>query len=190
MRPRPLLLLLALLLAGLATRPAGATQMRHLDTRALVRGSDDIVVGTVEGVRSYWDAAHRHILTDVTVRVSETLKGAGGATLTLTQVGGEVDGMRYDIEGSPRFAPGEEALLFVWRDTRGRAQVNGLAQGKFDIRRDPATGVARVQRGLPGFGVRDVRTLALVPAGDEAPGSLRLDDIKREIQRALAEAGR
>lgn len=190
MRPRPLPLLLALLLAVVAAPPAGATQMRHLDTRALVRGSSDIVVGTVESVRSYWDAGHSHILTDVTVRVGESLKGATGATLVLTQVGGEVDGLRYDIEGSPRFAPGEEALLFVWRDTAGRPQVNGLAQGKFDIRRDPATGVAHVQRSLPGFGVKDVRTLRLVPAGEEAPGSLRLDDIKREIQRALTEAGR
>ena len=190
MHPRPLPLLLSLMLAGLAALPAGATQMRHLDTRALVRGSNDILVGTVESVRSYWDTSRQHILTDVTVRVSESLKGAAGATLTLTQVGGEVDGLRYDIEGSPRFTAGEEALLFVWRDARGRAQVNGLAQGKFDIRRDPATGVAHVQRSLPGFGVRDVRTLTLVPAGEDAPGSLRLDDIKREIQRALTEAGR
>jgi hypothetical protein len=190
MRPRPLFAVLALLLAGLVAPPAGATQMRHLDTRGLVRGSNDIVIGTVESTRSYWDPAHTHILTDVTVRVSESLKGAAATTLTLTQIGGEVDGLRYDIEGSPRFSAGEEALLFVWRDARGRAQVNALAQGKFDIRRDPATGVARVQRSLPGFGVRDVRTLALVPAGETAPGSLLLDDIRREIQRALAEAGR
>lgn len=190
MRPRPHPMLLVLLVTGLAASPAGATQMRHLDTRALVRGSSDIVVGTVDAVRSYWNAEHTRILTDVTVRVGESLKGAPGATLTLTQVGGEVDGMRYDIEGSPRFTAGEEALLFVWRDARGRAQVNGLAQGKFDIRRDPATGAAHVQRSLPGFGVRDVRTLSLVPAGEEAPGSLRLEDIRREIQRALTEAGR
>jgi hypothetical protein len=169
--------------------PARATQMNHLDTRALTHGSSDIVIGTVERVQSHWDAAHKRILTDVDVRVSESFKGAGNGMVTLTQMGGEVDGMRLEIEGSPVFRPGQESLLFLWRDTDGRAQVNGLAQGKFDIRRDPRTGAATVRRPLPGFGARDARSLALVPAGESAP-DLSLDAIRAEIRAALQEAGR
>jgi hypothetical protein len=180
-----------LLLAAFAlwASPAHATQMNHLDTRALARGSSDIVIGTVERVQSHWDAAHKRILTDVDVRVSESLKGAGGGVVTLTQMGGEVDGMRLEIEGSPAFRTGQETLLFLWRDRNGRAQVNGLAQGKFDIRRDPRTGTATVQRRLPGFGARDPRTLSLVPAGETAP-DLSLDAVRSEIRTALQEAGR
>ena len=92
---------------------------------------------------------------------------------------------RYSVPGCPVFEPGEEALLFVWRDPAGRAQVNGLAQGKFDIRRDAKSGERFVQRAIPGFGVRDLKTLRAVPAGQALP-QLPLDDLVREITRTLA----
>lgn len=177
---------MGVVLLALAVPPSLATQMIHLDTRALVRGSEDIVIGQVEQTRPYWNASHTKIFTAVEVRVSESLKGAPGGSITLTQLGGEVDGFRYSVPGSPVFAPGEEALLFVWRDPQGRAQVNGLAQGKFDIRRDAATGERTVQRALPGLAVRDARTLSLVPEGQPVP-PLRLSELVREIRRAIAD---
>jgi hypothetical protein len=161
---------------------ARATEMVHIDTRALVLGSNDIVVGRVESVTPHWNAAHTRILTDVQVRVTQSLKGASDV-ITLTQLGGEVGNVRYTVPGCPVFTTGEEALLFVWRDRRGVAQVNGLAQGKFDIRRDDA-GVASVQRSVPGLAVRDARTLGLVPGNEPAP-RVALDDMVREIQRVL-----
>jgi hypothetical protein len=164
--------------------------MRRLDTRDLTLGSSEIVVGTVEATLSRWSDDRRRILTDVDVRVTRSLKGAPSDRITLTQLGGEVDGVRYSIPGGPLFRPGEEAVLFVWRDARGRPQVNGLAQGKFDIARDPATKRATVQRTVPGFAVRDVRRLATADAGKPAP-RIPLEDLVREIQRTLNEgAGR
>ena len=177
------------LAAALGTRLCSATQVEHLDTRAMVQQSSDIVIGTVEGTRSYWNDRHTKILTDVTVRVSDRLKGSGGPTVTLTQLGGELDGFRYQIEGSPEFQRGQEALLFLWRDSRGRAQVNGLAQGKFEIRRDRATGERLVQRALPGLAARDARTLRLQGAG-EAPARITLDEMVREIRQVQSEGGR
>jgi hypothetical protein len=175
------LLLSALLLPAAAL----ATSLVHLDTRALTLESPEIVIGEVERVRSYWNASRTKILTDVEVRVTRALKGGAADRLTLTQLGGVVDGARYTVPGCPVFEPGEEALLFVWRDPAGRAQVNGLAQGKFDIRRDRASGERFVQRAIPGFGVRDLKTLRAVPAGQPLP-RLPLDDLVREITRTLA----
>ena len=120
------------------------------------------------------------------MQVAEALKGAASDRLTLTQLGGEVDGVRYNVPGCPAFRPGEQALLFVWRDARGRAQVNAMAQGKFDIRTDPSTHERLVQRSAPGFGVRDVKTLRVLAAGQPSP-RLRYDDLVREIRRTLAE---
>ena len=175
--------------AALAT-PSGATTMRHLDTRALTLGSSDIVIGQVEAVRPRWSADHHKIFTDVDVRVSQSLKGAATERLTLTQLGGEIEGVRYSVPGGPLFRPGGEALLFVWRDTQGRPQVNGLAQGKFDIERDAATGTMMVQRNTPGFAVKDVKSLVGTQSATAAP-RLPLDDLVREIKSALAtEAGR
>jgi hypothetical protein len=163
-----------------------ASTVRQLDTRELTLDSHDIVVGEIQSVRSYWNTAHTRIFTDVTVHVTRSLKGDAGSTLTLTELGGEVDGARLDVPGCPTFRPGEQTLLFVWRDPQGHAQVNGLAQGKFDIQIDPSTGERTVQRAAPGFGARDAKTLRVVPAGQPLP-RLRLDDLVREITRALTE---
>lgn len=181
---RRLLTLGALLLSAL---PASATQVVPLDTRELALGSSDIVVGTVESVRSYWTPNRSRILTDVTVRVSESLKGES-ATLVLTQMGGEVDGMKLSVEGSPVFRVGQEVLLFAWRDRNGRAQVNGLAQGKFDVTRDPATGVATVSRSLDGLAMRRAGTAGLVRT--EAPSSRRLNAMLDDVRSILADAPR
>jgi len=173
------------LLALQAVAPVHATTLVHQDLRGLVRGSSDIVVGRVGTVRARWDDARRHIVTDVTFEVGESLKGVR-RRLTLTQLGGEVDGMRLTVPASPSFRPGEEALLFVWRDARGRAQVNGLGQGKFEIRREPTTGAMVLGRNLPGLEVGDLRTLRAPRAG-RAAARIPLEWMLAEIRRLVGE---
>lgn len=163
-----------------------ATTLRRLDTRSLTLESSDIVIGTVEGMSPHWNSSHTKILTNVVVRVTRGLKGVGPGEIVLTQLGGEVDGVRYTVPGCPAFAVGDEALLFVWRDAHGRAQVNGLAQGKFDITRDEATGRRVVQRSPGAFAFRDARSLAPVPEGQRAR-PVPLEDLVREIERVLFE---
>lgn len=189
MSSRVLAILIGALVLVRAAAPAGATTVFHLDTPALVRGSDDIVLGTVGSTRSFWNDGRTAIVTEVTVSISDVLKGEAQATVTLTQPGGEVDGMRYQIPGSPVFHEGEEVLLFLWEDSRGRAQVNGLAQGKFEVRTDAASGERVLSRQLPGLAFRDVRSLARVRASEPAHAvPLRL--MLREIHRTLEEDGR
>ena len=185
------LFLIAVSLAVLAClpRPLSATTLMHLDTPALVRGSSGIVIGQVQDQRSYWNEERTAILTDVTVSVSDVLKGDAAGVVTLTQFGGEVGGFRYEIAGSPMFRPGEEVLLFLWRDSRGRTQVNGLGQGKFDISRDGATGERLLQRAAPGLTIRDARTLARSSPGDSS-AHVPLRAMLREIHRTLEEDGR
>ena len=188
MKPRACLIIGAALVGALCTPDARATQVLQLDTRALTLGSSDIVIGQVEAVTARWNATRTKIVTDVTLRVSESLKGER-QRIVLTQLGGTVGDVRYTVPGCAVFTPGEEALLFVWRDSQGRAQVNGLAQGKFEIRRDPASGERLVQHAVPGLAVRDARRLDLIRPGEPA-SSLRLADLVREIRRTLDEAGR
>ena len=71
---------------------------------------------------------------------------------------------------------------------QGRAQVNGLAQGKFEIGRD-ANGARVVQRAIPGLAFRDPKSLRALPEGT-APGRVTLDELKREIETVLKEGGR
>ena len=186
----PLAIAVAVLSAASVAAPvANATQVMHLDTRGLTRESSDIVIGTVGVQQAHWNDAHTMIVTDVTIQVSQSLKGAATTELKLTQIGGEVDGMRYSVPGTPTFRTGEEVLVFAWRDRTGRPQVDGLAQGKFEIDRDPASGARVVQRAVPGLAIRDAKNLEAVPVGRRAP-RLKLDALVREIQGALQEDGR
>jgi hypothetical protein len=188
--PTSRFLILATALAVLVNGPAArATQVMHQTLRDLTLGSSDIVIGQVEETRVHWNASHSKILTDITVQVSESLKGTAGERLILTQLGGDLDGFRYSVPGSPLFRSGEQALLFVWRDAQGRAQVNAMAQGKFDIRTDAASGTRTVQRSVEGTAVRDVRALGLVKPGERAP-QLPLADMVSQIRAILAEGGR
>ena len=104
------------------------------------------------------------------------------------EAGGEVDGARYTVPGCPAFRSGEEVLLFVWRDAQGRAQVNGLSQGKFEIERDAKTGEATVQRSLPGLAVRDAKSLASRPTAGSV-GRVKLSELKTAILEALSTEG-
>jgi hypothetical protein len=179
-----------LLLAGLMTCAAiaRATTLVPLDTRALALQSQEIVVGTVESSHSYWNEAHSRIFTDVVLKVDRRLKGAGTERVTITQMGGVVDGVRVRVHATPDFKVGEEALIFAAKDGRGRLQLNGLAQGKFEIEHQGSERL--VQRRTPGFAFKDVRTLKAVPAG-EAPARVTLDAMIAEVQSILdAEAGR
>lgn len=181
---------LCVFLLMLFALPVNATQMVALDLATLANDSRDIVVGRVLEQRAHWNAQHTRIVTDVVVAVDEALKGGddGNGTLTLTQLGGVVDGARYSVPGVPTFQRGEEVLLFVWRDARGRAQVNGLAQGKFEIRTDAATGEKLVQREFPGLAVKDLTTLAAADGSRPAP-RFRLSELKANIAQALRTNG-
>jgi hypothetical protein len=177
-----------LLVLALAAAPARATEVQHLDTAQLTRSSSDILVGKVQGVQSRWNTAHTKIFTDITVRVTDALKGANAPTVSFTQLGGTVGDLRYEVEGCPAFRNGEEALLFLWRDGHGVAQLNGLGQGKFEITRD-AQGRRMVQRGATGLAVQEARRLSMVPTGHPVP-PIPLDDLLAEIRANLAEGGR
>lgn len=188
--PRRALLLLPAMCLSLACppRPLSATTLVHADTRALTRTSSDIVVGRVQGQRSYWNESRTAILTDIEVEVADVLKGAPGSVVTVTQRGGQVGPYRYGVAGSPTFRDGEDVLLFLWRDSRGVPQLNGLSQGKFEIRSDRATGERLVARPTPGLEIDDSRTLAQTAPGRGARVTLR--EMLREIRRALEEDGR
>lgn len=121
------------LLLGL---PAGATTLLRTDVAELSSTSDTIVQGTVRRVQSRWSGDRRRIVTDVEIQVTDTLKGQPGGTVVVTQPGGRVGDIGQVVHGLASFSPGEEVVVFL--DKRGASsfQVSGMAQGKFQVRRD------------------------------------------------------
>jgi hypothetical protein len=117
----------------------------------LVAASDLVIVGRVERVASVLLGANA-VHTRVTVGVETVLKGdPAGASVVVTEPGGEVAGLRVVIAGAPSWSPGERALLFLRARADGSLATTALALGKYTI--DDA---GRARRAVP---VPDVRAL-------------------------------
>src|SRR5262249_47572930 len=87
------------------------------------------------------------ITTDVTFRVDRLLKGDVGPTLTVNFLGGQVDGVAFEVEGSPTFAVGDREVVFLSGSTTDFSPILGVSQGLFRLHRHPATGEEQVGRG-------------------------------------------
>jgi len=127
--------LVAALGMGMASPVALASLLRALDLAALTAGADRIVVADVLSVQAAWDGAHRGIHTTVAIVVRESWKGDAPVSgqLVIRQPGGTVGDIEMTVRGMPVFVPGERSLLFLHR-----SQVVGMAQGKRNLRWQPA----------------------------------------------------
>jgi len=140
------------LMVCLLATPAYGTMMYFLEVEDLTRLSTDIFRGRVVTANTYWNGGRTRIYTAIHIRIEESLKGATsrGATVTVTQPGGERDGVRMDYAGRPVFDPGESVVLFTIRGRNNDYIVVGLKQGKMNVDGDRVTrdfsGITLVQR--------------------------------------------
>lgn len=142
-------LALLALLSLLGTAPAGATVVVEKDFAALCAEADLIFVGTVTGVAAEWsDPQRRAIRTRVTFGDLTWLRGGPAASITLTFAGGEMDGLREEIAGVPRFALGERRVLFA-RDGAYVSPLVGFNQGQFQVVEGPDGAVVFDAEGKP-----------------------------------------
>ncbi len=80
----------------------------------LTNGADSVIVGTVVELSSYWNDEHTGIYTSVVLSVDEALKGKKDKDrITVTFLGGEVDGMGQWVSDMASFDQGEKAVVFL-----------------------------------------------------------------------------
>ena len=120
---------------------ASATQILYRSPKQMGQESETAVRGTVVSVESYWNDTHSKIFTRTRISVDETYKGAEQAAIDIIQLGGVVDGVRVTVHGALQWHVGEEVLLFAERYDAAHYRVSGFSQGKFEVERDPETGV-------------------------------------------------
>ena len=131
---------LALLLA--LTSSAQATTLVRASLSDLVATNSQVVVGEVVDAYSYWNPEGTFILTDVTLATREVVKGESGKQLlTITLLGGSVDGLSTVILGNPQLVPGYSYVLFLNRENLPGAAcsltLRDLCQGSFEIQGSP-----------------------------------------------------
>lgn len=152
----------------LVASAADATQVLYRTPQQLGGDASLVVDGRVTGVRSYWNESGNKIITEATVAVDGTHKGASSPVVRIVQLGGTVGHVRQTVHGALQWHAGEDVLLFLEAATPGAWQVCGFSQGKYLVERDPRTGRRFVRQAAPGGA-------ELVGSPDGTPGPRRTE---------------
>ena len=112
---------------------AGA-QVIPMSFPEMIGAADTIVVAEAIDSRSEWvnTGTSRAIVTRVTFRITNTLKGLDRILMPLEFLGGRVDDTRQEVSGVPKFDIGDRAVLFVSGE-RTASPIVGRMQGQFPI---------------------------------------------------------
>jgi hypothetical protein len=117
-----------------------ATLMTPLPVEELTQRAELILHGTVTN-QTCQRSPEGRIYTRVELQVSEVWKGSlTNHTFTVVHSGGTVGNIRTEVSGQVRYEVGEEVVAFLVLNSRGEGVTLGLAQGKFHVWQDKATG--------------------------------------------------
>ena len=108
----------------------------HFDE--LVSRAHVIFEGEVTGLQSQWigEGAQHRIVTFVTFKVNDTLKGDAGTTYSIRMLGGTVDGRTMEVTDAPKFKVGDHDLLFVENNGSQFIPLVGIQHGRFRVQSD------------------------------------------------------
>src|ERR1051326_1931357 len=151
--------------------PLPATQFIPLSIDELTAKADLIVHGTVGSKTSARDFQGR-IFTRVELAVNEFWKGRPSTNLNILLSGGILGEEAAVVPGQADYEIGEEVVVFLALNPRGEPVTLGLAQGKFHLWQDAATGEKLARNLFHGRG----RQQAARPGGP-----LTLAELKREV---------
>jgi hypothetical protein len=130
--------LLFLSLISLAFPAANATTVIPPTFDELVTKAEAIFEGTVTGTRSEWtgEGTNRHIVTYVTFKIQDAIKGAVGAEYTIRMFGGTVNGQTMEVTDAPKFKIGDRDILFVEHNGSQFIPLVGIMHGRFHVQSD------------------------------------------------------
>jgi hypothetical protein len=144
------------LLALLYLPAIRATTLARLSLDQLAAGSDAVARVRFVRAESRWE--NGSIWTVTAFDVVETLKGQLPPEIDVRLPGGRVGHLTAIVEGTPKFNPGSEAVVFLQRARMGGFTVVGWVEGSFRISRDPRTGSETVTQDSSAFAVFDTAT--------------------------------
>lgn len=156
-----------------------ATQFRRLTIEDLARGADAVVQARVMALETTRDSSGR-IFTRVEMAVSDLWKGRlESGVCTVLCGGGTLGETEVRAVGQPEYSIGDEVVVYLVRAEGGNWVTLGMAQGRFGVSREDATGRRWVQNLFWGSAVEagKSRMAAWPPARP-----LSLDELKRRTQ--------
>lgn len=166
---RPATVLSVLTLAPMLASSVLASTVLSLSEDQLVDRADLVVRGLVRSATSAVRATGFPVFTAVELEVIEVLKGDHTApSVHFSMPGGDMDGRRYVVPGTPSVHPGEDVVVFLVRLPSGERTLVGMAQGKYRVLPDSTSGLTRVQRSTQGLAM-----IAPPPPGQTSAFALR-----------------
>ena len=184
---KPLRVLLSLSCLALTIATLTATTVIPPTFDQLVNDAEMIFEGTVSSMHSEWagQGSERHIVTFVTFKVEDPIKGSVGLEYTLRMFGGTVDGQTIEVADAPRFKAGDRDILFVEHNGTQFIPLVGIMHGRFHVQADE-TGLEIIAKdnGAP---LAQVTKLGQDERAAVAGKALSKAEFKAAIRQKLAE---
>ncbi|MFL6519041.1 MAG: hypothetical protein ACJ8NS_02365 [Chthoniobacterales bacterium] len=180
--------LIVLSLASFVLSAANATMVIPPTFDELVTKAETIFEGTVTGSRSEWtgEGSNRHIVTYVTFKIEDTIKGAPGSEYTIRMFGGTVDGQTMEVTDAPRFKVGDRDILFVENNGTQFIPLVGIMHGRFHVQADSNGADEKIAKDN-GAGVANLAKLGQDEAAAVTGTALTKAQFKAAIRQKLAE---
>jgi hypothetical protein len=198
-RPIPPRVLAALAFVAISVLApfARATSVVPPSFDQLVAQSDYIVQAVVTNISSevVADARGRHIISHIALDVKRVISGNPPQPLVLQVLGGKVGSEEMIVTGAPRFAVGDEDILFLRGNGRQFNPLVGLMHGRYPVRHD-SQGRDYITRsnGSPLYDTGDVAlpmgTASQVKAAHASAPPLSVSDFISRIQTAVTQHSR
>jgi hypothetical protein len=187
MKSLRVLLLISGLAFTIATTPATTVIPPTFDQ--LVSDAETIFEGTVSSMKSEWagQGSDRHIVTYVTFKVEDPIKGTPGAETTLRMFGGTIDGQTTEVADAPRFKVGDRDILFVEHNGTQFIPLVGIMHGRFHVQVDE-TGLNEIIAKDNGAPLAQVTKLGRDETAAVAGQAVSKAEFKAAIRQKLAES--
>jgi hypothetical protein len=135
---------------------AQATTLARLSLDQLAAGSDAVARVRCAGGEARWENGSIWTLTKL--QVVETMKGQLPSQISIRLPGGRVGHLTAAVDGTPKFRPGDDAIVFLAVSPAGEYTVAGWVEGTFRISVDPQNGGQTVTQDSSAFAVFDAAT--------------------------------
>ncbi|MGA8142725.1 MAG: hypothetical protein WB987_02420 [Candidatus Acidiferrales bacterium] len=143
----------SLVAASFVSGAANATTLKRMSVADLSHTAHSIVRARCVTNSTRWDAGE--IWTFTAFEVEEIWKGSPPSRVTVRLLGGDAGDLTSTVSGVPRFAPGEQVVLFLERTAGGDFSVVSWVQGTFRIGNDRVTGEETITQDTAAFAILD-----------------------------------
>ena len=179
-----------MLCVGLAVASVRATTVIPPTFDQLVGDAELIFQGTVTDTRSEWtgQGTERVIVTYVTFKIDDAIKGVPGGNYTMRLLGGTVDGETAEVADGPRFKTGDRDILFVEHNGTQFVPLVGIMHGRFHVQTDVAG--REIVAKDNGTVLSNVSKLGQDEKAAISGPALSVADFKSAIRQKLSQLGR